>query len=82
MNSAHTPESITADSIVQGVINRHPQTIVIFAHHGLQCVGCYIAPFHTIADCAREHQLTVEPLLGELNRAVGEMGAVQEENIG
>lgn len=74
MNIAHTRESITADSIVQGVIDRHPQTIVIFAHHGLQCVGCYIAPFHTIADCAREHQVTVEPLLGELNQAVGVMG--------
>ncbi len=80
MNAAHTPETITADSIVQGVIDRHPQTIVIFAQHGLQCVGCYIAPFHTIADCAREHQLTMEPLLGELNQVVGEMGAVQKQN--
>lgn len=80
MNFADTAESITLDSIVQGVIDRYPQTIVIFAHHGLQCVGCYIAPFHTIADCAREHQLTVEPLLGELNKAVGEIDALREEN--
>jgi hybrid cluster-associated redox disulfide protein len=80
MDFADTAESITADSIVQGVIDRYPQAIVVFAHHGLQCVGCYIAPFHTIADCAREHRVTVEPLLGELNQAVCETGAIREEN--
>ena len=70
MSMTHVAESITADCIVQGVIERHPQTIAIFARHGLQCVGCYISPFHTIADSAREHALTLEPLLDDLNQAV------------
>lgn len=70
MNITHAPERIAADSIVQGVIERHPQTIAIFARHGLQCVGCYISPFHTIADSAREHAITLEPLLDDLNRAI------------
>ena len=70
MNVISTPESITADCIVQGVIERHPQTIAIFARYGMQCAGCYISPFHTIADCAREHALTLEPLLENLNQAV------------
>jgi hybrid cluster-associated redox disulfide protein len=64
------PESITLECIVQGVIERHPQTIAIFARHGMQCVGCYISPFHTIADCAREHAVTTELLLDDLNQAV------------
>jgi hybrid cluster-associated redox disulfide protein len=70
MNVTHVPECITADCIVQGVIERHPQTIAIFARHGLQCVGCYISPFHTIADSAREHAMTLEPLLNDLNQAI------------
>lgn len=70
MNITHVSERITADSIVQGIIERHPQTIAIFARHGLQCVGCYISPFHTIADSAREHAMSVEPLLDDLNQAV------------
>jgi hybrid cluster-associated redox disulfide protein len=61
---------ITPDSLVQDVIERHPQTIVIFARQGLQCAGCYIAPFHTITDCAREHAMSIEPLLGDLNRTI------------
>jgi hybrid cluster-associated redox disulfide protein len=62
---------ITADCLVQETFEHHPQTIETFVRHGLQCIGCYIAPFHTIADCAREHAVSIEPLLGDLNRAIG-----------
>ncbi len=62
---------ITADSLVKEVVESHPQTIAVFVKHGLNCVGCYIAPFHTIADTARECALRLEPLLSELNGAIG-----------
>ena len=62
---------ITADSLVKEVVERHPQTISVFSKHGLNCVGCYIAPFHTITDTAREYALRIEPLLSELNSAIG-----------
>jgi hybrid cluster-associated redox disulfide protein len=71
MEGSQSVTWITADSLVKEVVEHHPQTIAIFARHGLQCVGCYISPFHTIADSAREYALRVEPLLGDLNRAVG-----------
>jgi len=61
---------ITADCLVQDVVEYHPQTILVFARHGLQCVGCYISPFHTIADSAREYTMALDPLLQELNQAV------------
>jgi hybrid cluster-associated redox disulfide protein len=63
-------EPITEESLVQDLVVEHPETILVFARHGLSCVGCYIAPFHTIADSAREHDLCIEPLLGDLNRAL------------
>jgi hybrid cluster-associated redox disulfide protein len=62
---------ITADSLVKEVVESHPQTIAVFVKHGLNCVGCYIAPFHTITDTAREYALQMELLLSELNDAVG-----------
>jgi hybrid cluster-associated redox disulfide protein len=70
MYATHTLEAITADCLVQDVVERHPQTIVVFNQHGLQCVGCYISPFHTIADTAREYCLDLEPLLSHLNQAI------------
>jgi hybrid cluster-associated redox disulfide protein len=71
---------ITADNLVQDVILRHPQVIAVFTRHGLQCVGCYVSPYHTIADSAREHAMAVDLLLQDLNRAVtGQMSRIQAE---
>lgn len=61
---------ITADVLVQDVVERHPQAIPVFSSHGLHCPGCYISPFHTIADVAREYALAIEPLLRDLNGAI------------
>jgi hybrid cluster-associated redox disulfide protein len=61
---------IKPNSLVQQVVEQYPETIPVFARHGLQCVGCYISPFHTITDTAREYALSLEPLLADLNRAV------------
>jgi hybrid cluster-associated redox disulfide protein len=74
MISTDSANSITADTLVWQVFERHPQTIIIFAHHGLQCVGCYISHLHTIADSAREHAIALGPLLGDLNQAIGRAG--------
>jgi hybrid cluster-associated redox disulfide protein len=81
MEITRTTDAIGADCIVQGLIERHPQTIVTFARHRLQCVGCYISPFHTVADSAREHQIPLEILLADLNQALVAMDAVPEEDI-
>lgn len=67
---ARLAQPITAECLVEEIVERHPQTIVVFARHGLQCVGCYISPFHTIADSAREYAMALEPLLLDLNQAV------------
>ena len=61
---------ISAESLVQDVVEQYPETIPVLARHGLNCAGCYISPFHTVADSAREHDLCIEPLLGDLNRAL------------
>jgi hybrid cluster-associated redox disulfide protein len=70
MDIVRSSQPITADSRVQDVVACHPQTIAVFARHGLQCVGCYISPFHTIADTAREYAMALQPLLDDLNRAM------------
>ena len=70
MKGIDTFREITADCLVETVVERHPQTIPVFNRHGLQCVGCYISPFHTIADSAREYSLTLDPLLWDLNQAI------------
>jgi hybrid cluster-associated redox disulfide protein len=70
MNRVRTLETIRADSLVQDIVSNHPQTIVVFGRKGMQCVGCYMSPFHTVADTAREYSMALEPLLADLNGAV------------
>jgi hybrid cluster-associated redox disulfide protein len=70
MNGMQMAGCITADCLVQEVVERYPQTITTFARHGLQCVGCYISPFHTIADSAQAYALALEQLLSDLNQAI------------
>lgn len=70
MGGSRVTKYITADTLVCDVVATYPQTVLVFVHHGLHCPGCYIAPFHTLADTAREYQIAVAPLLRDLNRAV------------
>lgn len=67
-------EPISADTPVQDMIARYPETIRVLVARRLHCAGCYISPFHTLTDTAREYALAVEPLLAELNQAVHEAG--------
>lgn len=61
---------ITAECLVYDVIEQYPQAIRVFVRRGLQCPGCFISPYHTIADSAREYAVPIEPLLGALNQAI------------
>lgn len=67
-------DTISADSLVQEVVRGHPETVIVFVRHGLHCVGCTIAPFHTVADSAREHAVALGPLLSALNHAAAGQG--------
>jgi hybrid cluster-associated redox disulfide protein len=37
------------------LMHRWPQVLRVFIDWHLYCIGCPIAPFHTLADSAREH---------------------------
>ncbi|MEJ2209610.1 MAG: DUF1858 domain-containing protein [Anaerolineae bacterium] len=69
MTGATSVRYFTADSLVCDVVATQPQTVLVFVRHGLHCPGCYIAPFHTLADTAREYHIPIAPLLRELNQA-------------
>ena len=50
MNSALN-EDMTMDEIMR----RWPATIRVVLDYGMLCVGCPIAPFHTVDDAVKEH---------------------------
>ncbi|MFC2036500.1 DUF1858 domain-containing protein [Chloroflexota bacterium] len=70
MDAMQVTTRITADCLVWEIVEYHPQTTRVFVRHGLHCVGCSLSPFHTVADCAREHEVQLGPVLDDLNRAI------------
>ena len=63
---------ITAETKVDEMTQRYPATAVLLLKMGVQCVGCYVSPHHTVADMAKEWRLNLGRLLKQLNEYVGE----------
>ena len=59
-----------ADLIVADVLARWPQTIPVFTHHRMGCVGCPIAPFETLAEVATIYKLDLNCFLNELAQTI------------
>ncbi|TFL17266.1 DUF1858 domain-containing protein [Jannaschia formosa] len=51
------------------LMSRWPAAIPVFLRHRMLCVGCLIAPFHTVTDACRAYGLDESAFLAELHRA-------------
>ena len=60
---------IDGTTTIRDVIQRLPQAVEVFAHHGLPCAGCQVARYENIQQGAAAHGIALEPLLEDL-RAV------------
>lgn len=56
----------TARTTVASLLRRRPATARVFLDHGMACVGCSLAAFDTLADAAREYDLSLAGFLDEL----------------
>ena len=62
---------ITRDMTIAEILARFPHTIAVFREFGLSCQECQIADFEEVEHGAGVHNIDVEVLLRELNRAAG-----------
>ncbi|RWB26206.1 DUF1858 domain-containing protein [Mesorhizobium sp.] len=58
------------DMTMDAIMREWPDTIRVILDHGLLCVGCPIASFHTVSDAAKEHDVEENQLVRELRRAM------------
>jgi hybrid cluster-associated redox disulfide protein len=61
-----TATEIDAAMMVDDVMRGWPATIRAFLDHRMNCPGCPIACFHTVADACREHNVDPERFLRDL----------------
>lgn len=59
--------TIQPTMVIKQVVETWPETVRVFAKHGLGCITCSIASFDTVEKGATAHKIAVEPLLQDLN---------------
>ena len=60
-------EKITKDTVLEEVIENHPDKVKTLMKFGLHCIGCAIAGSETIEEAAEAHNINLKALLKELN---------------
>jgi len=61
---------ITDDMTIKEVIDKYPETIIVFAKYNIGCVGCIAASFEKVRDIAVVHGTDVKALLKDLNAVI------------
>lgn len=64
------PLTIQKDYLVLDIMERWPETLGVFIDNCMLCVGCPIAPFHTVHDACQEHGLDESTILAQLDAAI------------
>lgn len=59
--------AIRPEMVIKSIVENWPDTVRVFAKHGLGCVTCSIASLDTVEKGAKAHKIEVEPLLTDLN---------------
>ena len=62
------------DTSVQDVMDRWPKTLAVFIRYRMHCIGCAVAPYHTVAEACAEHGLDRAPVCAALSRAIAASG--------
>ena len=57
------------DMTMDAIMREWPATIRVILDHGLLCVGCPVASFHTLSEAAREHSVDESSLFSDIRIA-------------
>ncbi len=63
-------QAITRDINIVELVEKYPETIEVLMKYGFHCIGCIAAQFETLEQGAKAHDIDVDELVKELNKAV------------
>jgi hybrid cluster-associated redox disulfide protein len=70
---------ITPDLLMGEILTKWPETLPVFIHYRMTCIGCYMSPFDTLEDALIVHSLPLDEILIALNQRVAENLALDME---
>lgn len=62
--------TITKDMSIIEVVQKYPDTAMVFMYAGMGCIGCAAARFENIEQGATAHGIDVDALIDALNEVV------------
>lgn len=68
-------DKITEETTVEEVITRFPMAARVFVRRRMNCVGCDIARFESLAEACRIYRQPVDQLLEEIRSIAREEGS-------
>ena len=70
---------LRADNTVAEVMERWPQSLPVFLHRHMACVGCAMSTFCTLDEAACAYHLDIDSFLNELEPATRQPHSTQGE---
>lgn len=61
---------IDSSWIILEILERYPQTLPVFLHWKMDCYGCSMSSFCTLAEAAKDYKLDLSALIESLNQVV------------
>lgn len=62
--------TITKDMSIMEVVQKYPDTAMVFMYAGMGCLGCAAARFENIEQGAAAHGIDIDALIDALNEVV------------
>lgn len=62
--------TITRDMSIMEVVQKYPDTAMVFMYAGMGCLGCAAARFENIEQGAAAHGIDIDALIDALNEVV------------
>ena len=73
---------ITKDMNIVEVVQRYPDTAMVFMYAGMGCFGCHVAQFETIEEGAMVHGIDPDKLVEALNEIADASDEAEAELAG
>ena len=73
---------ITKDMNIIEVVQRYPDTMMVFMYAGMGCFGCHVAQFETIEEGAFVHGIDPDKLVEALNEIAESSDEAEAELAG
>jgi len=62
--------NLSKDLLIADVMDRWPETIVVFLNKKMGCVGCSMAPFETLSEAANIYGLCCTRFINDLQARI------------